>query len=116
MATSGPGATNMITGVACAFENNIPMLAITGQPALPSFGRRALQESSCTGVNVVGMMEHCTHYNSLISHADQMENKLVSALIRTSQSPRGPAHLSIPVDILRTSLGVEAPSYDLASL
>jgi acetolactate synthase-1/2/3 large subunit len=116
MATSGPGATNMITGVACAYENNIPMLAITGQPALPSFGRRALQESSCTGVNVVGMMEHCTRYNSLISHVDQVENKLVSALIRTSQSPQGPAHLSIPVDILRSSLGVEMPSYDLATL
>lgn len=116
MATSGPGATNMITGVACAYENNIPMLAITGQPALPSFGRRALQESSCTGVNVVGMMEHCTRYNSLISHADQMETKLVSALIRTCQSPQGPAHLSIPVDILRSSIGLETPSYDLASL
>jgi acetolactate synthase-1/2/3 large subunit len=116
MATSGPGATNMITGVACAYENNIPMLAITGQPALPSFGRRALQESSCTGVNVVGMMEHCTRYNSLISHGEQMETKLVSALIRTCQSPQGPAHLSIPVDILRSSVGVGTPSYDLASL
>ncbi len=116
IATSGPGATNMITGVACAFENNIPMLAITGQPALPSFGRRALQESSCTGVNVVGMMEHCTRYNSLISHADQVETKLVSALIRTCQSPQGPAHLSIPVDILRSSIGRQTPSYDLAGL
>src|SRR5262249_11004666 len=49
LATSGPGATNLITGVACAYENNVPLLALTGQPALPNFGRRALQESSCTG-------------------------------------------------------------------
>ena len=40
-ATSGPGATNLITGVACAHDNGMPVLAITGQPALPSFGKRA---------------------------------------------------------------------------
>lgn len=60
LATSGPGATNMITGVANAYANTVPLLAITGQPALPSFGRGALQESSCTGVDVMGMFGHCT--------------------------------------------------------
>src|SRR5258706_15296486 len=59
VATSGPGATNMLTGVACAYANAVPLLAITGQPALPSFGKGALQESSCTGVDIVGMFGHC---------------------------------------------------------
>jgi len=71
-ATSGPGATNLITGVACAFDNGIPMLVITGQPSLPSFGKRALQESACTGINTLGMFRHCTRYNSLISHPEQI--------------------------------------------
>src|SRR5574340_1326463 len=53
--TSGPGATNLITGVACAYDNNIPMLVITGQPALPAFGKNPLQESACTGINTLGM-------------------------------------------------------------
>ena len=44
--TSGPGITNLITGVACAYDNNIPILVITGQPALPTFGKHPLQESS----------------------------------------------------------------------
>jgi acetolactate synthase-1/2/3 large subunit len=101
-ATSGPGATNLLTGVACAFDNSVPMLAITGQPALPLFGRGALQESACTGVNTVGMFRHCTRYNTLVSHADQLENKLIRALMQASQPPHGPAHLSIPVDILRS--------------
>lgn len=57
-ATSGPGATNLLTGVACAYDNGVPMLAITGQPALPSFGKKALQESACTGVNTLGMFRH----------------------------------------------------------
>jgi len=115
-ATSGPGATNLITGVACAYDNGVPMLAITGQPALPSFGRKALQESACTGVNTLGMFRHCTRYDTLVSHRDQVENKLVHALMRASQAPHGPAHLSIPVDILRTPVEHSSPAYDLSSL
>lgn len=115
-ATSGPGATNLLTGVACAYDNGVPMLAITGQPALPSFGKRALQESACTGVNTLGMFRHCTLYDTLVSHADQMENKLVNALMRASKAPRGPSHLSIPVDILRTPIESMLPSYNLSSL
>lgn len=115
-ATSGPGATNLLTGVACAFDNGVPMLAITGQPALPSFGKRALQESACTGVNTLGMFRHCTRYDTLVSHADQMESKLVNALMRASKAPRGPSHLSIPVDILRTPIATKVPSYNLSSL
>lgn len=116
IATSGPGATNLITAVATAFENNIPMLVITGQPALPSFGKHPLQESGCTGINVLGMFRHCTRYNSLVSHADQFESKLIAALQRATRSPRGPAHLTIPVDVLRTPIRKAGPSYDLRAL
>lgn len=115
-ATSGPGATNLLTGVACAFDNGVPLLAITGQPALPSFGKKALQESACTGVDILGMFRHCTRYSTLVSHAEQMENKLVNALMRASKAPRGPSHLSIPVDILRTRIDSKTPIYNLKSL
>lgn len=101
IATSGPGATNLITGVACAHDNGIPLLAITGQPKLTAFGRRALQESGCTGVNTLGMFRHCTGYNTLLSHPDQAEPKIVSALAYAFQN-RGAAHLTIPVDIQRS--------------
>jgi acetolactate synthase-1/2/3 large subunit len=110
--TSGPGATNLITGVACAYSNDVPLLAITGQPALPSFGKRALQESSCTGVNVVGMFGHCTRFNSFVSHAEQVETKLVTAIQRALRAPQGPAHLSIPVDVLRSPVSPRTPGYD----
>lgn len=115
-ATSGPGATNLITGVACAFDNNIPMLVITGQPALPSFGKHPLQESTCTGVNVLGMFRHCTRYNSLVSHPKQLESKLIAALQRATRAPRGPAHLTIPVDVFRKPSPEPGPAYDLSSL
>jgi len=114
--TSGPGATNLITGVACAYENNVPMLVITGQPALPSFGKNPLQESSCTGINTLGMFRHCTRYNSLVSHPKQMEAKLVSALQRAVRPPHGPSHLSVPVDVFRSPSPHPTPSYDLRTL
>jgi acetolactate synthase-1/2/3 large subunit len=116
IATSGPGATNLITAVATAYDNNIPMLVITGQPALPSFGKHPLQESACTGVNVLGMFRHCTRYNSLVSHADQLEAKLVAALQRATRTPRGPVHLTVPVDVFRQPAQNIEPSYDLAHL
>ncbi|MES2207351.1 MAG: thiamine pyrophosphate-binding protein [Pseudomonadota bacterium] len=114
--TSGPGATNLITGVACANENQVPMLVITGQSALPMFGRDALQESSCTGTDIVGMFNYCTHYSTLVSHPQQMETKLINALQYATGVPNGPAHLSIPVDIFRSSTGLTTPSYNLQSL
>lgn len=98
--TTGPGATNLITGVASAFADNVPLLVITAQTALPNFGKRALQESSCSAINTVAMFQSCTNFSSLISHRGQLESKLLSALIATQGPPAAPAHLSIPMDIL----------------
>jgi acetolactate synthase-1/2/3 large subunit len=115
-ATSGPGATNLITGVACAYGNNIPMLVITGQPAMPSFGKNPLQESTCTGIDTLAMFRHCTRYNSLVSHPKQIEAKLISALQRAVRAPKGPSHLTFPVDVFRSPSPHQIPSYDLRNL
>jgi acetolactate synthase-1/2/3 large subunit len=98
--TTGPGATNAITGVASAYQDDIPLLLITAQTPLETFGRAAVQESSCTAIDTVAMLQHCTHYNTLVSHPKQLEHKLVSAITMAFQA-RGPVHLSIPLDILR---------------
>ena len=116
VATSGPGATNLITGVACAYDNNVPMLVITGQPSLPVFGKGALQESACTGINTVAMFSHCTRYNTLVSHVDQLETKLVQALMRASQTPQGPVHLSIPLDLMRGPVEQRLSPHELQNL
>ncbi len=105
--TTGPGATNLITGVASAQADEIPMLVITAQTPLPKFGKRALQESSCTAVDVVGIFRHVTQFNTLVSHHEQMETKLVSAIMAAHRAPHGPAHVSIPADILRTPADIK---------
>lgn len=106
-ATTGPGATNMITGVASAYLDHTPLLVITAQTPLRTFGRGAVQESSCTGINTVAMYEHCTLYSSLVSHVDQLENKLINAITIALQPPRGPTHLSIPLDIFRARVNID---------
>ncbi|HSX86111.1 MAG TPA: thiamine pyrophosphate-binding protein, partial [Cellvibrio sp.] len=111
--TTGPGATNLITGVASAFVEEIPMLVITAQTPLPKFGRGALQESSCTAIDTVGMFRYVTRFNTLISHQEQLENKLVSAIMSAHQGTRGPVHLSIPSDVLRSSVDARRIQNDL---
>jgi len=101
-ATTGPGATNMITGVASAYADHVPLLAITAQTNLPSFGQGGFQESTADVIDIVGMFDHCTRYNTLVTHPDQLEKKLTAALTTALQSPKGPAHLSVPADILRS--------------
>lgn len=113
--TTGPGVTNAITGVASAYQDDVPMLVITAQTPLESFGRGAVQESSCTGIDTVAMMRHCTHYNTLVSHVAQLEYKLIAAITMAFQA-RGPVHLSVPLDILRAPLALEAPLRRLDSL
>ena len=108
--TTGPGATNLITGVACASVDKIPMLVITAQTALPKFGKRALQDSSETAIDTVGIFRNCTKFNSLISHEQQLESKLISGLMEAVQSPKGPVHISIPSDILRMPYGHNKPN------
>lgn len=106
--TTGPGATNLITGVASALADEIPMLVITAQTPLPKFGKGALQESSCTAIDTVGMFRYVTQFNTLVSHHEQLESKLVSAIMAAHRAPGGPVHISIPSDVLRTPAVINA--------
>lgn len=113
--TTGPGVTNAITGVASAYQDEIPMLVITAQTPRETFGRGAVQESSCTAIDTVAMMRHCTHYNTLVSHPAQLQYKLGSAIAIAFQA-RGPVHLSIPLDILRMPFESNGPLRRIDSL
>lgn len=115
-ATTGPGTTNLVTGVASAYENGIPMLVITAQTALSFFGKGAFQESSCTGINTVAIFDQCTRISTLVSHVNQFEHKLVNAIMTAFRSPAGPAHLSVPWDIFGSAVATIEPKYHLPSL
>jgi len=100
-ATAGPGATNLITGVASAYADGIPMLVISAQTSIEKFGMGSLQDGSCTGINTLEMFEHCTRFNTLVSHSAQLESKLLQAISYATSNRPGPVHLSIPLDVMR---------------
>lgn len=114
-ATTGPGATNLITGVAATSEYDIPLLVITAQTPLSSFGIGAVQESSCTAINTVALFQQFCRYSTLVSHPDQFERKLITAIM-TAFSERGPAHISIPMDVMAQSHTSGKPQFDLPAL
>ncbi|WLQ15605.1 thiamine pyrophosphate-binding protein [Hahella aquimaris] len=101
ISTSGPGATNLLTGVANAYADGIPMLVITAQPSIERFGLGAFQEGSCTGINTVSIFDSCTRFNTLVSHPAQLEHKLLMAIGYALSNQPGPVHLSVPLDIMR---------------
>ncbi|AFT67459.1 thiamine pyrophosphate-binding protein [Cycloclasticus sp. P1] len=114
--TTGPGATNMITGVASSFENNTPLLVITPQTSQDKVGKKAMQESGDTGVNVSGMFHFFTKYTSYVTDVEQFEHKLVSAIMSAFSSPGGPTHLSIPADILKSSVPIKQTKTNIDNL
>ncbi len=104
IATSGPGATNLITGVASSYADSVPIVVLTGQVATKSFGKGAMQESSSEGVNIVDVFKPMTRYSTLAFKAELLPDIWQKAL-RTALGGRpGPVHLSLPTDVQKEPL------------
>ena len=74
MATSGPGATNLVTGIATAQMDSVPMVAITGQVARAAIGKDAFQETDVTGITLP-----ITKHNYLVMHASEIARAIKEA-------------------------------------
>ena len=100
--TAGPGATNLVTGVADAYVDNIPMIVITGQVATSVFGRNANQEA--TGEfqrpDQVGLFSSITKQSSLVFDPELVMVKVREAFRLALSEPYGPVHLCFPSDVL----------------
>lgn len=101
-ATTGPGATNLITGVAAAYADHVPMIVITGQNAISKLGRPALQDSSEHGVDTVSIFRSLTKYSALVPHASALQAIFTKAIAHAMTPPFGPVHLSVPTDVLNS--------------
>lgn len=95
-ATSGPGATNLITGIATAYMDSIPMIAITGQVALPLVGKDAFQEVDITGATLP-----FTKHNYLIKNGLDIQKIVNEAFYIANTGRPGPVLIDIPMDILK---------------
>ncbi|MFO0668364.1 MAG: thiamine pyrophosphate-binding protein [Polyangiaceae bacterium] len=102
--TSGPGATNLLTGVACAFADGVPMLVVTGQAASHALGKGAAQETPREGIDIVDMFRPVTKYSAMVPSASMMAQHLRRALRLALTGRPGPVHLNVPVDIWEKSI------------
>ncbi len=96
MATSGPGATNLITGLASSFMDSIPVVAITGQVPRPAMGYDAFQESDITG-NAGPVTKH----TFLVMEPDDIAQTVAEAFHIASTGRPGPVLIDIPKDVLQ---------------
>ncbi len=105
MATSGPGATNLATGLACAQMDSIPIVAITGQVARPAIGKDAFQETDVTGITLP-----ITKHNYLVMDPAEIAPAIKEAFYIANTGRPGPVLVDIPKDVLATAADFVYPS------
>ncbi len=112
LATSGPGATNLVTGLATAHMDSVPMVAITGQVAVSSIGNDSFQESDIYGISIP-----ITKYNYLVKNPDDLQATIREAFHIARTGRPGPVLIDIPKDVQTAWIApqplkpVELPGY-----
>jgi acetolactate synthase-1/2/3 large subunit len=97
--TGGPGSTNLLTGVACAYADGVPMLVVTGQAASNALGKGAAQETNREDIDIVDMFGPVTKYSTMVTSAENLAHHLRRALRLALTGKPGPVHLNVPVDL-----------------
>lgn len=103
-ATSGPGATNLVTGIASAYMDSSPIVALTGQVSRMMIGRDAFQE-----VDIVGIVTPITKYTFQPRSASEIPYVIKAAYVIASTGRRGPVLIDVPRDVQTEVVEVEFP-------
>ena len=104
MATSGPGATNLVTPIADAFMDSVPLVAITGQVSRPVIGNDAFQEADITGITLP-----ITKHNYKVMDPDEIPTVVAEAFHIASTGRPGPVLVDVPKDVLQAETDFEWP-------
>lgn len=96
IATSGPGATNLVTGIAAAYMDSVPMVAITGNVSVSSIGKDSFQE-----VYIAGITMPITKHNFVVRSIDELAPTLRKAFSIAGSGRKGPVLVDIPRDVLK---------------
>ncbi|MEE1361110.1 MAG: biosynthetic-type acetolactate synthase large subunit [Selenomonadaceae bacterium] len=103
-ATSGPGATNLITGIATANMDSIPMVCFTGQVGNPYIGKDSFQEA-----DIVGITTPITKHNYLVKKASELPRVIREAFFIARTGRPGPVVIDIAKDVFTTEIDYEYP-------
>jgi len=102
--TSGPGATNTVTGIATAYMDSIPVIVFTGQVATPLIGNDAFQEA-----DIIGITRPCTKHNYLVKDVKDLARILKEAFYIARSGRPGPVLVDLPKDTLVDSTEFKYP-------
>ena len=103
-ATSGPGATNLITGIATAYADSSPMVAVTGQVPLEMIGKDAFQET-----DIIGIANPCTKYTFQPRKAIEIPETVKKGFYIAESGRPGPVLIDIPKDVQQDAQDIEFP-------
>jgi acetolactate synthase-1/2/3 large subunit len=101
--TSGPGATNGVTGIATAYMDSIPLVILTGQVPTPLIGNDAFQE-----VDIVGITRPCTKHNYLVNKPEDLVPTIREAFYLASTGRPGPVLIDLPKDVVASMVNFPA--------
>lgn len=107
MGTTGPGCTNLMTGVASAYSDFTPILVLTGQVSTSIFGKGALQESSSEGIDAVTLYKPLTKYSAMVFKGAMLPEMIRKALRYALSGRQGPVHLNLPRDVMREEIDLD---------
>jgi len=102
--TSGPGATNAVTGSMNALNSGVPLLTLTGEVAEQYFGMGYLQEGTDASLNVDAIYANSDAYSALVSNASNFQTLFAQALRDALSLPHHASHISLPDDVAGTAL------------
>lgn len=94
IATSGPGATNLVTGIANAYLDSVPLVAITGNVATEALGRDSFQE-----VDIVSITQPVVKHNFMVKDVSELEQTMKEAFLIANSGRKGPVLIDIPKDV-----------------
>src|SRR3989338_1239091 len=100
-ATTGPGGTNALTGVACAWADSVPLMLITAQIATSAFGKGAAQESTHFGIDLVNLYRYATKASLMLVNPELMAETARYCLRMALSGRPGPVHLNLPADLIK---------------
>ncbi|HOI94101.1 MAG TPA: biosynthetic-type acetolactate synthase large subunit [Syntrophobacter fumaroxidans] len=104
LVTSGPGATNTVTGVATAYMDSVPMVVFTGQVPTPLIGDDAFQE-----VDIIGITRPCTKHSYLVRNVNDMSRVIREAFYLARTGRPGPVVVDLPKDVIQASTDFKYP-------
>lgn len=103
LVTSGPGATNALTGTANAQQSNSPLLIVTGEPPEASFGKGYLQEGVDSSLRINAIYRNACQYSAIVSNENNFQTLFTQVLRTALSTPSRAAHISIPDDVASRS-------------